>query len=88
MKAEMKSVTRECRKMIHDEKIRKCVTSIWKVYDEEDDSNYYLINFKENRVLNLYEMEYINYGTTAPITGRGAEYDINAWLDEIAYIEE
>jgi len=84
----MKSLTRECKKLIHNKEIRKNVTSIYLVYDEDDEKEYYLINFKEDTVRNVIEGHYINWGTTAPNTGRGAEYDINAWLDEIAWIEE
>ena len=83
----MKSVTRECRKLIHNKQIRKNVLSIYRYYDDEDEKEYFLINFKEDTVRSNYSDDYINHGTTAPITNKGAEHDINDWLEEIAYIE-
>ena len=80
----MISKTRELKKTILDENIRKNVTKIYFVegIEREDESDYFEIYFKEETVKSSYSCEYIDK-TTCPAT-----LDINEWLKEIAYIEE
>ena len=82
----MESVTREMKKLIKDEAIRKNVTKIYKDFDEEYESIVYYIYFKEETVRNTYEDEYMDY-TVAMENElyKGAEA-INEWLKEIAYV--
>lgn len=90
----VKSGTREWKPLIHNPHIRKNVSAIYLVYDpdtydydKEDYADYYyFIFFKEDTVMSIYDCDYINYGTTAKVTDRGPEYDINGWLNEIVEI--
>ena len=91
----VKSVTRECKPLVHNPNIRKNISAIYLVYDEdsydydkEDYTDYYyFIFFKEDTVRSSYSGDYMNYGTTAPVSIKGAERDINAWLDEIVEVD-
>ena len=81
----MKSVTRQLRKLITNEDIRKNVTKIYYVYDDEYEEYFYYIYFKEDTVKNWYSDEYINNGTAVP-DRTTPKQDINGWLEEIAYV--
>ena len=91
----VKSVTRECKPLVHNPDIRKNISAIYLVYDEdsydydkEDYTDYYyFISFKEDTTRSSYSEDYINYGTTAPVSAKGAERDINDWLDEIVEVD-
>lgn len=92
----VKSVTRQCRPLIHNSDIRRNTTAIYLVYDpdtydyDKDDYKdyYYLIFFRTDTVKNCYSGDYINYGTAAPMLDQGPEYSINQWVDEVTYIED
>lgn len=78
----MKSMTRELRKTIKNDYIRKNVTKIYLDYDSEYEESYYEIFFKEDTVKSGYSGDYMK-STTCP-----TNLDINGWLDEIVIIEE
>ena len=81
---EVISVTKEMRKLITNDQIRKNVTKIYLVYDEEEEKEYYEIYFKEETVKSWYSDEYMTR-TTAQKRST-PEKDINGWLKEIAYV--
>lgn len=76
-----KSVTREMRKMIHNQKIRKNVTKMYIEYDEEEEKDCLHIEFKENTMVNLYDYT-ISNSTGIHITST-IEKDMNGWLEEV-----
>lgn len=78
----MTSKTRELKKTIKNDDIRKNVTKIYLIYDEENEESYLEIFFKEETVKSVYSCDYME-STTCP-----TNLDLNEWLDEIAYIEE
>ena len=78
----MTSKTRELKKTIKNDNIRKNVTKIYFDYDVENEESYLEIFFKEETVRSTYSGDYM-VSTTCP-----TNLDLNGWLDEIAYIEE
>ena len=92
----IKSCTRELRPKIENPDLRKYVTSIYLVADEDSysydledyETYYYMIFFKEDTVKNYYSSDYINNGTTAfKYPDKSPEYCINDWLKEVAYLD-
>lgn len=93
----IKSCTRELRSKIENPDIRKYVTSIYLVADEDSynyeledyETYYYLIFFKEDTVKSIYEDTYINHGTAAfKYPDKSPEWCINDWLKEYVYLDE
>lgn len=89
----MKSITRQYRKLIKKDSIRKYVTKIYIDHDVDHLDNGELcdviyIYFKEGKVLSTYEEEFMEM-TDVEVREKGIEFTINEWLDEIAMtIEE
>ncbi|MBP3577483.1 MAG: hypothetical protein J6K15_05160 [Lachnospiraceae bacterium] len=76
----IKSVTKEMKATVKNQSLRKNITKIWLVEDEETKEKGFAIFFKEETVKNQYSGEYIEEYTVAP------SEDINGWLDEVAEV--
>lgn len=79
-----KSVTREMRKIIHNQKIRKNILSMYREYDEDWECDVITINFRENTMVNVYDWEISN--RTAVVLNEKKfteEHLINGWLEEV-----
>lgn len=78
------SVTREMKKLISNQKIRKNVTSMYREYDEDFECDIIIINFKENTMVNVYDWNISNHtGVTLNNPRFTTEYLINGWLEEV-----
>ena len=93
----IKSCTRELRSKIENPDIRKYVTSIYLVADEDSynyeledyEEYYYLIFFKEDTVKNVYDGDFMNHGTCAfKYPDKSPEWCINDWLKETVELPE
>ena len=76
----IKSATKEMKAIVRNQSLKKNITKIWLVEDEETKEKGFAIFFKKETVKNQYSGEYINEYTVAP------SEDINGWLDEIAEV--
>lgn len=78
------SVTREMRKLIHNQKIRKNILSMYREYDEDWECDIITINFKENTMVNVYDWKISNHtGVTLNDKRFTEEHLINGWLEEV-----
>lgn len=76
----IESKTAELKKTVKNKSIRKNITKIWLVEDEETKEKGFAIFFKENTVKNQYDGDFINDYTVS------SSEDINGWLEEIAEV--
>lgn len=79
-----RSVTREMRKVISNQKIRKNILSMYREYDEDWECDVITINFKENTMVNVYDWK-ISNRTAAVLNEKKftEEHLINGWLEEV-----
>ena len=78
------SVTREMKKLISNQKIRKNILSMYREYDEDFECDIIIINFKENTMVNVYDWNISNQtGVTLNDPRFTTEYLINGWLEEV-----
>ena len=82
-----KSVTRKLRNKIENKDLRKKITKIWHVIEEDTGAEYYSVYFKEDTVKSMYDCDYISMTSAPQITGDPVR-DINEWLNETAYVPE
>ena len=78
----VKSVTKDIRKTIKYDSIRKNITKIWLSYDEENEEYYHEVYFNENTVIDTYSDTWIEH------TNYSASRDLNEWIEEICWIKE